>query len=136
MAGVKLVVDGAAMQRLLRSPTGPVGVHLIERGEIVKQAAKAKAPRDTGCLEETIVKRVEENAETGFVIRIVSDSSPCSPSRTSYSLFVHNGTKPHDIPGAFGIPAPFGVGGRFDGKFHSGNAANPYLTDALPLAVA
>jgi hypothetical protein len=136
MAGVKLVLDGAKMAELLRSPTGPVGIHMIERGEIVKQAAKAKAPRRTGCLEETILKRVEENAETGFVIRIVSDSSPCSPSRKSYSLFVHNGADPHDIPGAFGIPAPFGVGGRFSGRFHPGNRANPYLLNALPLAAA
>lgn len=29
-------------------------------------------------------------------------------------------TRPHDIPQAFGRPYPFGVGGRFDGKFHPG----------------
>ncbi len=29
-------------------------------------------------------------------------------------------TRPHDIPGAFGRPYPFGVGGRFEGRFHPG----------------
>lgn len=136
MADVKLVLDGARMAVLLRSPTGPAGRHVIERAEIVKQAAKSRARRRTGCLQDSIVKRVEENPASGFVVRIVSDTTPCSPERKSYSLFVHEGTKPHDIPGAFGYPAPFGIGGRFDGKFHPGGRANPFLRDALPLAIA
>lgn len=135
MSDVKLVIDGARMAELLRSPTGPVGRHLIERGEIVKQAAKAKAPRRTGCLADSIVKRFEDRAE-GLAVIIQCDTTSCSPERTSYALFVHEGTKPHDIPGAFGIPSPFGIGGRFDGKFHPGGHANPFLRDALPLAIA
>ena len=38
-----------------------------------------------------------------------------------YIEALEEGSGPHDIPGAFGIPAPFGVGGRFDGKFHPGS---------------
>lgn len=30
-----------------------------------------------------------------------------------YIPFLEYGTKPHDIPGAFGRPLPFGIGGRF-----------------------
>lgn len=39
-----------------------------------------------------------------------------------YVVYLEEGTKPHDIPGAFGRPFPFGIGGRFDGKFHSGSS--------------
>lgn len=38
-----------------------------------------------------------------------------------YVEYLEEGTSPHDIPGAFGRPLPFGIGGRFDGKFHPGS---------------
>lgn len=38
-----------------------------------------------------------------------------------YGLFLDTGTKPHNIPHAFGRPLPFGTFGRFDGKFHPGS---------------
>lgn len=38
-----------------------------------------------------------------------------------YVEYLEEGTRPHDIPGAFGKPLPFGIGGRFDGKFHPGS---------------
>lgn len=38
-----------------------------------------------------------------------------------YVVFLEEGTKPHDIPNAFGKGMTFGIGGRFDGKFHSGS---------------
>src|SRR5689334_7592171 len=38
------------------------------------------------------------------------------------ALYYVYGTVPHDIPGAWGRPLPFGIGGRFgDNKFHPGN---------------
>jgi hypothetical protein len=46
--------------------------------------------------------------------------------RSPVAKFVLGGTKPHDIPGAFGYPPPFGIGGRFEGKFHPGTAPNPF----------
>lgn len=71
-----------------------------------------------------------------LAVRITADTTPCSPTRTSYALFIHEGTAPHNIPGAFGIPAPFGVGGQFDGFFHPGHPeANRFLSDNLPLAL-
>jgi len=133
--GFKLIIDGAAMAELLRSPSGPVGRHLIERATLVQAAAKAQAPRRTGCLQDSIVKRAETLGDE-LAIRIQSDTTSCSRTRTSYSLFVHEGTPPHDIPGAFGIPAPFGIGGQFAGKFHPGHPApNRFLSDNLHLAV-
>lgn len=38
-----------------------------------------------------------------------------------YVEYLQEGTSPHDIPGAFGKPVPFGIGGRFQGKFHPGS---------------
>lgn len=38
-----------------------------------------------------------------------------------YVEYLEEGTKPHDIPRAFGKELPFGIGGRFDGKFHPGS---------------
>lgn len=38
-----------------------------------------------------------------------------------YVTYLEEGTDPHDIPGAFGRPFPFGIGGRFQGKFHPGS---------------
>ena len=38
-----------------------------------------------------------------------------------YVAALENGSTPHDIPGAFGRDYPFGIGGRFDGKFHPGS---------------
>jgi len=41
---------------------------------------------------------------------------------SEYITFLEEGTKPHDIPKAFGKELPFGIGGRFDGKFHPGSS--------------
>lgn len=38
-----------------------------------------------------------------------------------YVTYLEEGTQPHDIPNAFGRALPFGIGGRFDGKFHPGS---------------
>jgi hypothetical protein len=131
----KLILDGAAMAELLHSPQGPVGRMLIVRATKVQTAAKAQIePHNrTGCLYGSLVKRAETFGDE-LAIRIQSDTTSCSAERKSYSLFVHNGSDAHDIPGAFGIPAPFGIGGRFDGKFHPANAPVPFLSDNLHLA--
>ena len=134
MAGeFQLVIDGAVMAQLLHSPAGPVGRMLIERATKVQMATKHQAPRRTGCLQDSIVKRASTLAGE-LAITIQSDTTPCSPSRTSYSLFVHEGTVPHDIPNAFGWGPTAGIGGRFDGKWHPGTKPNRFLSDNLHLA--
>ena len=52
--------------------------------------------------------------ETTYRIHFDSSIAP-------YVQFLEEGTDPHDIPRAFGRPLPFGVGGRFNGKFHPGS---------------
>lgn len=38
-----------------------------------------------------------------------------------YVQYLEEGTGPHNIPGAFGRPLPFGTKGRFNGMFHPGS---------------
>lgn len=38
-----------------------------------------------------------------------------------YVQYLEEGTGPHNIPRAFGRDLPFGMSGRFDGKFHPGS---------------
>ena len=143
MAEVKLVVDGARMAELLRGPSGPVFRHLAERATVVQMAARAKAPRRTGCLQASIVKRVEENPISGFAIRIVADTRPCSPKRISYALFVEEGTKPHEIKakgdGVLAFHWDHGPNGPglyfFKSVQHPGTKGVHFMRDALPLAV-
>lgn len=52
--------------------------------------------------------------ETTFRIHFDSSVAP-------YLEYLEEGTDPHNIPGAFGKPLPFGIGGRFNGKFHPGS---------------
>lgn len=140
---MKLVIDGARMAQLLRGPTGPVTRHLIERATVVQAAAKAQAPRRTGCLQDSIVKRVEETP-LGVVVRIVADTQGCSPTRISYAYWVHEGTEPHAIraknASTLAFFWPNGPEGPkvyfFREVHHPGTKANRFLTDQLPLAVA
>lgn len=142
----RLVIDGAEMAHLLRSPTGVVGRHLIGRAQVFQGAAKAQlAPhRKSGCLDGSIVKRVEENALTGFMIRVVSDTTPCSPTRTSYSEWVHNGTEAHTIYAKDGGTLSFywenGPDGpgiyHFASVKHPGTKPVPFFADNLPLFAA
>jgi len=48
--------------------------------------------------------------------------------------WVQDGTAAHNIPGAFGIPPPFGTSGRFDGRFHPGTKPNPFAQIAMDAA--
>lgn len=144
MSRVELVLDGAVMEAMLRSPTGIVGRHLIERAEIFKRAARQQArgrsgtSQRSGCLENSIVKRIEQTPE-GIAIRMVSDTSPCSPKHESYSLFVHEGTQPHVIEGnpLLAFPwdhGPDGPGMYFFAKVqHPGTQPNRFFTDNLPI---
>lgn len=56
--------------------------------------------------------------------QMVNDNTYCIHFDSTIAPYVEaleEGSKPHDIPGAFGKALPFGIGGRFDGKFHPGS---------------
>lgn len=71
----------------------------------------------------------ERRTRAGAVQLLMSSAlKVTSKAGKEYALasLIIEGTKPHDIPGAFGIPPPFGIGGQFDGKFHPGTKPNPF----------
>jgi hypothetical protein len=128
---MKLITDGAVLDNLLRGPTGQVFRYMSVKATEVQVEAKKKANKKSGCMADSVVKRTFFGTPEGFEIHIQCDTRPCSPSRTAYAYYIHEGTKPHDIPNAFGWGPTFGIGGRFDGRFHPGYPGNPFLRDAL-----
>ena len=61
------------------------------------------------------------HATNGFLVHPNTYCINFNSSIAPYIEYLEEGTGPHDIPRAFGKPLPFGIGGRFDGKFHPGS---------------
>ncbi len=78
----------------------------------VLEGLRAEAPVKTGRLKNSLYGVTD--IEAASFVMTFADTEPYFP------WVVFEGTAPHDIPGAFGRPAPFGVGGRFGGLFHPG----------------
>ena len=76
-------IDGAALQRLLRSPTGPVARELLRRGEKVVSRAKSLCPVASGRLRNSITPELVETS-VGPVVRVGTN--------VEYARFVHDGT--------------------------------------------
>lgn len=83
----------------------------IEVTELIKRASFF--PYKTGNLKFNATQGAMYDDVT-FRIHFDSTVAP-------YVENLEEGTGPHDIHGAFGKPAPFGIGGRFQGKFHPGS---------------
>lgn len=79
--------------------------------ELIKKATWF--PYDKGNLKHNATKGHMYDSYT-YQITFDSDVAP-------YIAALEEGSRPHDIPGAFGRDFPFGLGGRFDGKFHPGS---------------
>lgn len=75
-------------------------------------------PYDTGNLSRN-VKATTRTTKSGIEeVRITLSGAK---SKVPYAVYLEEGTSPHDIPNAFGRGERFGIGGRFDGKFHPGS---------------
>lgn len=85
-----------------------VGIEITNR---IKRASWF--PYKSGNLKFNATQGAMYDANT---FRIHFDSSVAP-----YVEYLEEGSDPHDIPGAFGRQLPFGVGGRFNGKFHPGS---------------
>lgn len=70
-------------------------------------------PYHTGHLRDDAVFGFSNIYGDTYCIKFSGEIAP-------YIQFLEEGTSPHDIPNAFGIEG-FGIGGRFDGKFHPGS---------------
>jgi hypothetical protein len=99
---VRVIVNPAALAKLLRSPQGPVMRAAIRQGELVKEEAKrlvgvyrppdayssANRGRKPGTLRDSIVKRVVQTP-TGPAVQVVAEDE--------IALWHHEGTRPHTI---------------------------------------
>lgn len=79
--------------------------------ELIKRASWF--PEDTGHLKKDATDGHMHTKDT-YVITFSGELAP-------YVEALEEGSRPHDIPCAFGREFPFGIGGRFDGKFHPGS---------------
>lgn len=77
-------------------------------------------PVDTGNLKHNATYCAPKPALIGCSAYSIKLDGYVAP----YIVYNEEGTKPHDIEGAFGYPSPFGIGGRFDGMFHPGSYKN------------
>ena len=91
----------------------------VRLAEAAERSIKAAAwfPVKTGRLRDAATYLSPMPGLIGMsACSIVFDSSVAP-----YVGFLESGTGPHDIPGAFGYALPFGIGGRFSGRFHPGS---------------
>lgn len=65
--------------------------------------------------------RLKFHATSGRMVGMDTYRIQFSGTIAPYVEYLEEGTAPHDIPRAFGRSLPFGIGGRFDGKFHPGS---------------
>jgi Bacteriophage HK97-gp10, putative tail-component len=80
---VRIEINGSALNRLLRSPNGPVARDMLKRGQKVQAAAKRRINSRTGALARSLnVEVVIVNGTAGA--RVGTD--------LYYAKFVHDGT--------------------------------------------
>lgn len=77
-------------------------------------------PYRTGWLRDHATSGNLQDSKT-YVITFSNEIAKMNGGN-EYITFLEEGTSPHDIPGAFGKAFPFGIGGRFEGKFHPGSS--------------
>jgi hypothetical protein len=97
-----------------------------------KERLEAAAPRGPGPgphLADMFAVGALEREGSGATIAVTNPRTVSSKAGQTYSLLqlITTGTRAHDIPGAFGYALPFGIGGRFSGRFHPGQPANPFV---------
>jgi len=68
--------------------------------------------------------RLRDEATGGNLINSDTYEIKFDGTVAPYVVYLEEGTKEHDIPGAFGRAFPFGIGGRFNGKFHPGSKSH------------
>lgn len=93
------------------------------------------APRGTGpgqhLADLFTVTPIATQGQTASVT--VTNSKQVRGGGKVYNLvdLLTTGTRPHNIPNAFGWGLGAGIGGRFSGLFHPGTRANPFVSKAL-----
>ena len=126
---VRLIIDGAEVQSVLRSPDGPVFRYLARQGDQVIADARPRIHSKTGRLAASLVKR-PTTGPNGLAMMVVAGAG----LNPSYALWVHEGNGP---PGSRIFPKrhqflKFQSGGRvvFARSVRT-SEPNPFLRDAL-----
>lgn len=80
---VRIEINGSALNRLLRSPTGPVARDMLKRGNKVRAAARRRINSRTGDLARSIEVNI-----------VIADGAAGARIGTDlfYARFVHDGT--------------------------------------------
>lgn len=85
----RVTINKTGMDRLLRSRSGPLALHVANVGRQVAAGARQRAPLGkTGDLKDSIDFRMVRTS-TGWTAEIVADAP--------HAAFVHEGTRPHPI---------------------------------------
>ena len=141
---VKVIIHGAALDEILRSPNGPAMKDMMYRGEKLKGLAKAQVRlghihggSGYGNLRDSIVSRVmTAPGSIGMPVVVVGSTHPIA-------LIHHEGTRPHMIRPRYkkALRFPGATGGGYGWVFskwaaHPGTKPNRYLTDNIPAAMA
>jgi hypothetical protein len=141
---VKVIISGAALDEILRSTDGPAVRNMMQRGEKLKDLARAQIPlghvhggSGYGNLRDSVVMRImTPPGSNGMPIVVVGSTHPIA-------LIHHEGTRPHMIRPRYkkALRFPGATGGGYGWIFskwvaHPGTRPNRYLTDNLPAAMA
>lgn len=89
-------------------------------------------PVKTGNLRDMAVYQSPGPCYSGVSTSVINFDASVAP----YLGFLEKGTGPHNIPGAFGYPLPFGTSGRFGGMFHPGSVKNKGFISVKSVYVA
>lgn len=115
---------------LVLAPDGP-GLPALRKAVqgAVRSAGQSAKRRAIQAYSPPVIK-----AGWDLTTRTTPDIAIIVANTAPLAKWVEDPTRPHDIPGAFGFKVPFGIGGRFDGKFHPGTPGKhrlPGLLDQL-----
>lgn len=119
------VENKAGMYRVLKSPSGEVGMHMKGIGRKIQIGAILQAGFRTGMLKLSIGVTQSINP-TGQEVRVGSS--------VGHALAHHEGTRPHRITGRNGGMLRFTKQGRVvyaRSVMHPGTRPNKYLSDHL-----
>lgn len=118
----------ANLRNYLGSENQGVGRYLRRQANIVKNAARVRAPARTGRLKRSIKTSNHRRESYGQSIEI--------SAKTPYAYDVHEGTRPHLIEPRAGKVLRFGSGSRIIYTTHAehpGHRPNRFLSDGLKL---
>ena len=121
----KLELNQRALDFLINSPRGPVGIYLYRKALQIKTMARGQVGVDTGALKKSIHIR-RGRTGVGQYVEIGSN--------LRHAYMHHEGTRPHVILPKTAKMLRFSAGGRmvYTRKVsHPGTRANRYLSDQL-----